>query len=68
MSAIRVRMKHIRAARMCSSGARAFFARHQLDWSAFLREGIPVEAMEATRDPMALRVATAAREEATSNE
>lgn len=56
-----VTMRHIRQAKMCSHGARKFFARHNLDWSAFLREGIPAEQLEATGDVMAIRVCEVAR-------
>lgn len=56
-----VRMEHVRAARMCSRGARAFFIRHNLDWDEFLRGGLPVELIEATGDAMALQVAEVAR-------
>lgn len=63
MSEIRVTMRHIRQCKMCSRGARAFFSRHGLDWSEFLRAGIPVEALEQTGDAMAAQVAAAARAE-----
>lgn len=56
-----VKMEHVRAARMCSKGARAFFARHQLDWQTFLKEGLPAEVLEATGDAMALQVVEIAR-------
>lgn len=56
-----VRMEHIRAARMCSRGARAFFARHNLDWQAFLKDGLPAEVLAATGDAMALQVVEVAR-------
>lgn len=59
--AVMVRMEHVRAARMCSRGARAFFLRHNLDWEAFLREGLLAEQFEATGDAMAIRVAEVAR-------
>lgn len=58
-----VTMRHIRKCKMCSRGARAFFERHGLDWVAFLKEGVPVETLEATGDAMAIQVSTAAREE-----
>lgn len=66
MSEIRATMKHIRQCRMCSRGARAFFERHGLDWSEFLRSGVPVEALEQTGDAMAQQVASAARTEQVS--
>lgn len=56
-----VRMVDIRAARMCSGGTRAFFERHGLDWSKFLKEGIPAEQLAATGDAMALQVVEVAR-------
>lgn len=61
LSGIRVTMRTVRQARMCSSGARAWFARHELDWAAFLKEGLPVEAFEATGCPLGKRVAEVAR-------
>lgn len=64
MTEARVTMRHIRQARLCASGARAFFARHGLDWSRFLREGILADELEATGSPMAAGVIAAAREEA----
>jgi hypothetical protein len=54
-------MEHVRAARMCSRGARAFFERHGLDWQRFLAEGLPAEQIEATGDAMALKVVEVAR-------
>lgn len=54
-------MKDIRACRMCSSGTRDFFARHNMDWNKFLAEGLPEEDFIATGDAMALQVVEAAR-------
>lgn len=56
-----VKMEHVRAARMCSRGARAFFARHGLDWQVFLEKGLPAETLVATGDAMALQVVEVAR-------
>lgn len=56
-----VTMLHVRQAKMCSRGARAFFERHNLDWQKFLEEGLPVEQIEATGDAMALEVAKVAK-------
>ena len=56
-----ITMRDVRAATMCSRGARAFFQRHNLDWQTFLREGLPAEVIEATGDAMALRVVEVAR-------
>lgn len=56
-------MRHLRACRMCSRGARQFFAKRGWDWSEFLRAGLPVETFEETGDAMAIQVAQAARAE-----
>lgn len=56
-----VRMGDIRAAKMCSRGTRAFFERHGLDWSKFLKEGIDAAELEQTSDAMALQVVKVAR-------
>lgn len=56
-----VTMRDIRAARMCSRGARAFFVRHNLDFNDFLTNGIAAEKLEATGDAMAARVCEVAR-------
>lgn len=58
---VKVRMHHIREARMCSRGARAFFIRHGLDWNLFLSEGIEAEKLVATGDAMAIQVVEVAR-------
>ena len=51
-----ITMRDIRRAKMCSIGARAFFIRHGLDWSAFLKQGIDSDKVLATGDAMAIRV------------
>lgn len=56
-----VRLEHMRSLRYCSRGARDFFERNELDWATFIREGLPVEEIEATGDAMALKVAEVAR-------
>lgn len=64
MSTITVRVEHLRAARLCSRGARMWFAQHGLDYMHFIREGYPIEVIEATNDALGLHVAAIAREEA----
>ncbi len=56
-----VTMTHVRKARMCAAGTKAFFKRHNLDLKTFLHHGLPVETIEATGDAMALKVAEIAR-------
>lgn len=56
-----VYMSDIRAAKMCSKGTRDFFMRHNMDWTTFLKEGLPAEEFIRTKDAMALQVVEVAR-------
>lgn len=56
-----VTMQDVRAAKMCSKGARVFLARQGVQWSDFLRDGVSSEVLIATGDAMALRVVEVAR-------
>jgi hypothetical protein len=58
---VKIRMRDIRAAKMCSRGARAWFTRHGLDWAEFITNGIDAELVLATGDAMAIRVVKVAR-------
>jgi hypothetical protein len=50
----------------CASGGRAWFKRHRLDWSAFVKGGIDAEQLLATGDGLAQAlVAHAHQQEAT---
>lgn len=60
----RVHIRHVRAARLCTKGGREWFARYNLSWSDFLKNGIDIETLEATGDPLAARAIAKAREEA----
>ena len=51
-----ITMRDLRAAKVCSKGARAFFIRHGLDWSEFLKSGIDSDKLESTGDKMAISV------------
>ena len=53
---IQVTIQDLRASRLCFQGARPWFARHRLDWQAFLRDGLDAEVLAATGDALALRV------------
>lgn len=46
----------------CARGARRWFARMGLDWSAFVRDGLDSEAVVATGDAMALKLVEHVRE------
>lgn len=56
-----VTVADLREAKMCCRGSRAWFIKHGLDWSKFLKEGLPSEQFEATNDAMALRLVEVAR-------
>jgi hypothetical protein len=56
-----VTIAHVRAAGLCVHGTRTWFARHGLDFRAFLREGVQANVLLATGDAMALRVVEVAR-------
>lgn len=68
MPGLRIYRRHLRtipgySARpgYCARGSRAWFARHGLDWSKFLREGIAAEEMLATGDGLAIALVEWAR-------
>lgn len=58
-----VYMRHIRAAKYCSAGTRAFFKKHDLDYQDFLKNGIMHEKLLGTGDAMAAKVVEIARDE-----
>lgn len=61
---ILLKITHIRKAGYCVRGARAWAKRHNIDFTYFLQNGLPVEQFEATGDPFALASCKVAREEA----
>lgn len=58
---VRVTIDDVRAVGLCVAGSRAWFARHGLDFRAFLQEGLPAADILATGDAMALRAVERAR-------
>jgi hypothetical protein len=54
-------MRDLRAAKVCSKGARVFCQRQNIDWSLFLKNGVESEVLEKTGDAMAIRVVEVAR-------
>lgn len=65
---IMVHMRHVRAAKLCSKGARAWFEQYGLSWNEFLSNGMSADDLEATGDALALRVTAIARKEASHGE
>ena len=57
MSDVTLTMTHFRQLRYCSRGVREFFARHELDYSDFLKNGISGEKLlrASNNDAMVLR-------------
>lgn len=51
-----IRVHHVRRAKLCSKGMRAWFARYGLDYGSFLKNGIAEEALLATGDAFAKKV------------
>lgn len=51
-----VRSTDLHELRYCMRGARRWFASHGIDWSAFVRNGIPAAQLDATGDALALKL------------
>lgn len=56
-----ITIDHVRAVGLCVNGTRTWFARHDLDFRAFLRDGCDAEILLSTGDAMALKVVDYAR-------
>ena len=56
-----VRFEHVKQARMCSKGTRAFFISHNLDFQSFLKHGIRASELEKLNDAMANQAIEVAR-------
>lgn len=65
---IRVHRRHLAAADICARGSRLWFEQYKIDYMDYLKNGVPVETMEATGDHFALLVSRLAREEAAKKE
>lgn len=51
----------MRAAKLCSAGGRRVAAAYGLSWNTFITEGYPASVLEATNDPLILRMVGEAR-------
>ena len=58
---VTVTIDDVRAVGLCVNGTRVWFARHDLDFRAFLRDGCVADTLLATGDAMALKVVDYAR-------
>ncbi|MDR7095866.1 hypothetical protein [Hydrogenophaga laconesensis] len=63
-----ITIDHVRAVGLCVNGTRTWFARHDLDFRTFLRDGCDAETLLATGDAMAQRVVEHARNRSTTPE
>lgn len=63
-SDVRVHMRHVRAARLCARGSRAWVQHNGFDWNEFITSGLPASALRATGDPIVLRAVVEAEKEA----
>lgn len=63
-----ITIDHVRAVGLCVNGTRTWFARHDLDFRTFLREGCDAETLLATGDAMAQRVVSYAEAHARQQE
>lgn len=57
---VQCHVRHVRQAKLCTSGARAWFKLHEWNWPEFLLNGRPSGDFVATGDPLALRMVEAA--------
>ena len=53
---MRIYMSDLRKAKMCARGSRAFFLSQGWDWQDFLKNGIDLEIVKASKDAMAQQV------------
>ena len=65
---VTVTIDDVRAVGLCVNGTRVWFARHDLDFRAFLRDGCDADTLLATGDAMAQRVVEHARNQSSQRE
>lgn len=56
-----VKMTDIRSLKFCSNGARNFFKKHGMDWSEFIKNGLPESEFLRTGDHMAMQAVEQSR-------
>lgn len=61
---VKVHVRHVRQARLCTGGMRAWLKLHGIEPMEMIRDGIAAERLEATGDHFALKVCELARAEA----
>lgn len=63
-----IRMKHVRAAGLCSRGAKTFCENLGFDWLDFVENGVDVALLEGVDDAMLASVIAIAEKEAQGSE
>ena len=65
---VTVTIDDVRAVGLCVNGTRVWFARQDMDFRAFLRDGCDADILLATGDAMAQRVVEHARNQSSQRE
>lgn len=58
---MKIYLQDIRSVKYCSRGARKFCELYDIDWEAFLKDGIEEDVLLQFDDAMVLEIITAAR-------
>lgn len=56
-----IRVRDLRRMGYCHAGVRRWAQRYELDWSDFVKNGIPIEAIEGIDDAMCQRLIAAVK-------
>ena len=65
---LRCYIRHVRAARICHQGSRAWCQANGVEWADFLTNGIPAQRLLDTGDPIVYRVVQEAIKESTDGQ
>jgi hypothetical protein len=63
----RITLQDMRSLKYCAKGSRQFFTRHNLDWSRFVSDGIPVDEIAHIEDGMLRRLIEKAKQREASH-
>lgn len=61
---VKVLPRHVRAAKICMPGSRAWVRQHGLDWNKFVTEGFDSDMLLEINDPITNRAVAEALKEA----
>lgn len=60
---MKIYMRHVRSAKICSSGARQFLNVHGISWQDFLQNGVEADVLLAMNNAQVNQVVEAAKKE-----